>query len=89
MTVIRRPARTVRLDLALLQREVQQLLERLTDVDRADPASDGEWMPSVDVYESREAADRVVQGSIGPIAVELGLPMPDIHEFEVHRVLSA
>jgi len=53
MTVIRRPARTVRLDLALLQREVQQLLERLTDVDRADPASDGEWMPSVDVYEFR------------------------------------
>jgi HSP20 family protein len=53
MTVIRRPARTVRLDIALLQREVQQLLERLTDVDRADPASDGEWMPSVDVYESR------------------------------------
>jgi HSP20 family protein len=53
MTVIRRPARTVRLDLAVLQREVQQLLERLTDVDRADAASDGEWMPSVDVYESR------------------------------------
>lgn len=53
MTVIRRPARTVRLDLALLQREVQQLLERLTEVDRADPASDGEWMPSVDVYEFR------------------------------------
>jgi HSP20 family protein len=53
MTVIRRPARTVRLDLAVLQREVQQLLERLADVDRADPASDGEWMPSVDVYESR------------------------------------
>jgi HSP20 family protein len=53
MTVIRRPARTVRLDLAVLQREVQQLLERLTDVDRADPAADGEWMPSVDVYESR------------------------------------
>ncbi len=53
MSVIRRTARTARLDLALLQREVQQLLERLTDVDRADPASDGEWMPSVDVYESR------------------------------------
>jgi HSP20 family protein len=53
MTVIRRPARTVRLDLAMLQREVQQLLERLTDVDRADPPSDGEWMPSVDVYEFR------------------------------------
>lgn len=53
MTVIRRPARTAHLDLALLQREVQQLLERLTDLDRADPPSDGEWMPSVDVYECR------------------------------------
>jgi HSP20 family protein len=53
MTVIRRPARTAHLDLALLQREVHQLLERLTDVDRAETPSDGEWMPSVDVYECR------------------------------------
>jgi HSP20 family protein len=53
MTVIRRPARTAHLDLALLQREVHQLLERLTDMDRTEPPSDGEWMPSVDVYECR------------------------------------
>jgi len=53
MTVIRRPARTAHLDLALLQREVHQLLERLSDMDRADPPPDGEWMPSVDVYEAR------------------------------------
>ena len=52
MTVIRRPARTAHLDLALLQREVHQLLERLSDMDRSDPP-DGEWMPSVDVYECR------------------------------------
>jgi HSP20 family protein len=52
MTVIRRPARTAHLDLALLQREVHQLLERLTDLDRADPPTEGEWMPSIDVYES-------------------------------------
>jgi HSP20 family protein len=53
MTVIRRPARTAHLDLALLQREVHQLLERLTDLDRSDPPAEGEWMPSIDVYESR------------------------------------
>jgi HSP20 family protein len=51
MTVIRRPPRTARLDLAVLQREVHQLLDRLSDLDRADPPSEGEWMPSVDVYE--------------------------------------
>ncbi len=53
MTLIRRTARTAHLDIALLHREVQQLLERLTDLDRADPPSDGEWMPSVDVFECR------------------------------------
>jgi HSP20 family protein len=53
MAVIRRPARTSQLDLAVLQREVQQLLDRLADLDRADPPSDGEWAPSVDVFESR------------------------------------
>src|SRR6266536_5527418 len=53
MTVIRRPARTAQLDLAMLQREVHQLLERLSDLDRADPPSDGNWMPSIDVYECR------------------------------------
>jgi HSP20 family molecular chaperone IbpA len=53
MAVIRRPARTSQLDLAVLQREVQQLLDRLADLDRADPPSDGVWAPSVDVYEAR------------------------------------
>lgn len=53
MTLIRRPARTAHLDLALLQREVHQLLERLTDLDRAEAPADGEWMPSVDVFECR------------------------------------
>ena len=52
MTIIRRPARTAHLDLALLQREVHQLLDRLTDLDRSDPTA-GEWMPSVDVFECR------------------------------------
>jgi len=78
MTVIRRPARTVSLDLALLQREVQQLLERLTDVDRADPASDGEWMPSVDVYESRGKLTIVAEVP-GLIADSLRVTFRDRH----------
>ncbi len=42
---------------------------------------------AVDVYESREAADDLVAGSIGPIAAELGLPLPEITELEVHNYL--
>jgi len=53
MTIIRRPARTTSLDLAVLQREVHQLLDRLADIDRTDPPSDGDWMPSIDVFECR------------------------------------
>jgi HSP20 family protein len=39
--------------LSLLQREVNQLFERLSGFERADPHLPGEWSPSVDVYESR------------------------------------
>lgn len=52
MAVIRRPARTTNLDLAVLQREVNLLLERLADFDRSS-SGDGEWIPGVDVYECR------------------------------------
>ena len=45
-------------------------------------------MRAVDVYESREAADAVANERIGPLAGELGLPMPEITEYEVHRHLS-
>ena len=51
-------------------------------------AATGDGMRAVDVYESREAADRLVQDAIGPIAGSLGLPMPDIIEFEVHNLLT-
>jgi HSP20 family protein len=61
MTIIRRPARTAHLDLAVLQREVHQLLDRLADLDRADPPADGEWMPSADVYECRGKLTIVVE----------------------------
>ena len=58
VAVIRRPARTTNLDLAVLQREVNMLLERLADFDRSS-SGDGEWIPGVDVYECRgQAGDR-------------------------------
>lgn len=50
-------------------------------------ATDG-GMRAVDVYESRAAADRLVAERIGPIAGELGLPLPDITELEVHNYLA-
>jgi hypothetical protein len=43
---------------------------------------------AVDVYESREAADRLAREQIGPIAAELGLPMPEISEQAVDRFLT-
>jgi hypothetical protein len=45
-------------------------------------------MRAVDVYESREAADRLAQQLIAPLAQELGLPMPEITEFEVYAILQ-
>jgi len=51
-------------------------------------AATDEGMRAVDVYESREAADRLVEDHIGPIAGSLGLPLPDITEFEVHNCLT-
>ncbi len=50
-------------------------------------ASTDEGMRAVDVYESRAAADRLASETIGPLAGELGLPMPDVTEYEVHQLL--
>jgi hypothetical protein len=44
-------------------------------------------MRAVDVYESRDAAERLAGETIGPIASELGLPLPQITEYEVHNLL--
>jgi hypothetical protein len=46
-------------------------------------------MKAVDVYESAEAADRLVQDVIGPIAGSLGLPLPEITQYEVHDYLRS
>ena len=51
-------------------------------------AATDDGMQAVDVYESREAADRLVGETIAPIAGELGLPLPEITELDVHNMLS-
>lgn len=43
---------------------------------------------AVDVYESREAADRLATEKIGPLVAELGLTMPDISEYDVRTTLA-
>jgi len=40
-------------DLAALQREVNQLIERLAAFERAERPEPGEWSPSVDVFDCR------------------------------------
>lgn len=51
-------------------------------------AATDDGMRAVDVYETRDAADRLVQENIGPIAAGLGLPLPEIAEYEVHNLLT-
>ncbi len=51
-------------------------------------ASTDEGMRAVDVYDSVESADRLVQESVGPIAAELGLALPEITQYEVHGFLT-
>lgn len=50
-------------------------------------AKTDDGMLAVDVYESREAADRLAE-QIGPAAAELGMPLPNITEYEVHATLA-
>ena len=52
MSVVRKqPARTPFTELGLLQREINQLFERLAGFDRPEGTAPGEWCPSVDVFE--------------------------------------
>src|SRR5258706_11501672 len=51
-------------------------------------AATDDGVRAVDVYESREAADRLVHDHIGPIASALGLPLPDITQVEVDNLLT-
>jgi HSP20 family protein len=54
MSLARRPQpRTPFSELALLQREINQLFERLAAADAGAAPAAGEWCPSVDVFECR------------------------------------
>lgn len=61
-------------DLLALQREVNLLFERLSAFDRSEPAADGEWVPSVDVFE-RDGALVVVAEvpGLGPESLRVAL----------------
>lgn len=48
-------------------------------------AANDEGILVVDVYESREAADRFAQDRFGPAAQELGLTVLETMEYEVHN----
>lgn len=43
---------------------------------------------AVDVYESIEAAEDLVASRVGPAAGELGLPAPEIRQYEVRGYLT-
>src|SRR5688572_3833610 len=53
MALPRRAPRTPMTDLAFLQREIDQLVGRLAQHDRAETPAAGEWFPSTDVFECR------------------------------------
>lgn len=53
MSVPRKASRSSLTDISLLQREINQLFERMVELDRTDRPSAGEWFPAVDVYECR------------------------------------
>jgi hypothetical protein len=52
----------------------------------ASPTDDGVLV--VDVYESREAADRFARDRFGPASQQLGMPMPEMTEYEVHNYVQ-
>jgi HSP20 family protein len=53
MTPSRKLASSSLMDLLVLQREVNQLFERLAEMGRSEPPTAGGWSPSIDIYESR------------------------------------
>jgi hypothetical protein len=51
-------------------------------------AATDDGMRAVDVYDSRGDADALAEERLGPIVAALGLPMPDIAEYEVYSTLQ-
>src|SRR5262245_16326726 len=61
MAVNRKSVQTPLADIAVLQREVNLLFERLSEFDRVESSAPGEWCPSVDVFECRGNLTVVVE----------------------------
>jgi HSP20 family protein len=61
VSVVRKHLRTPLSELALLQREVNQLFERLSEAERAERPEGVSWMPSADVYECGGALKIVLE----------------------------
>ncbi len=75
--------------------DYDQLIERMDLGGHSAPGVLFNWCAStddgvrvVDVYEGREVADGLAEAKIGPIVAEMGLPMPEITELEVHSYLT-
>jgi HSP20 family protein len=58
---VRKPARGVHAELALLQRELNDLVGRLVDVEGPARPGVGEWLPAVDVFDCRGKVHVVVE----------------------------
>ena len=58
---VRKPARGVHAELALLQRELNDLVGRLVDVEAPGRQRVGEWLPAVDVVDCRGKLQVVVE----------------------------
>ena len=76
--------------------QYDELMERMNLGGRAAPgvlfhwaAVTDEGVHAVDVYESEQAADRLVAEQVGPISVALGLTPPEISQYEVRSYLTA
>jgi HSP20 family protein len=58
---VRKPARGVHAELALLQRELNDLVGRLVDTEAPARQRVGEWLPAVDVFDCRGKLTIVVE----------------------------
>lgn len=73
MSGLRKTARTWLSELSILQREVNQLFERLAELDRADQPAAGEWLPSIDIFECRGALNIVAEvPGLSPDSLRVG-----------------
>lgn len=69
---MRKPSRTPLSELTLLQREINQLFERLAEFERPEGPAAGEWCPSVDVFESRGRITVVIEvPGLGPESLKV------------------